>query len=587
MTRRRRQSDLSSVSKVKKSLFMASQKAIYGSRYHEFRLKGKHPLRLLGTPKDPWVGSIAAGAHILSNYFYCEGQFLKNPNDEQGQWHKGDIWGHIGQENKINAKWHRYLHSFCWLRDLNRVVDRNAARKKAMGLSHAWLENFYEWHDVAWTPDLIGRRIVNWMAYAPLILDNNDLIYRSRLLNSLARQARHLYHTEDEDLRGLSRIQAISGLILAGLYIPDGEAWLKKGTNLLKTALAQELLADGFVASRNPEDLYRMLRDLLMVRTSYRTMGHIIPEDLKEAISRMLPVLGGLLHGDGKLILFNGSSEQSAQDIAATFSFADEPLSEGEGIDREMGGIGQLRQGSSRVFMDMAPPADLAVSQNAHAGTLSFEMSSGPQRIIVNCGCANALPTVPEKDLYRLSRATAAHSTLIINDKNSSQILKNGLIGHGPTLTNSHHISEKGHGLLEASHDGYQSRFGLTHHRTLYMNEAGNDLRGEDMLVCDKSKDKTGGKPPVSAPRFDIRFHLHPDIRIISQAKVGRLVLQLPNSENWQFRWSDGRLSSEDSLYLGEGARLRASRQIVLSGLVAGDKTVIKWSLSRIEPDKL
>lgn len=574
MSQIRRHSDTPLSTKVQKRLKKVVKQASYASRYYEFRLKGKHPLRLLGTPKDPWMGSVAAGAHILSLRFFVEGQVLRNPDHMMGEWQAGEIW----LASSLNSRWQEYLHSFCWLRDLNRVVDRKAARLRAMELTRHWLNYFDQWHDLAWKPDILGRRIVNWMAYAPLILDTNDLVYRSKLLNCLARQARHLYHTGDDQLRGLSRIRAIGGMVMAGLYIPYGESWLKKGTGLLKKALAEEIRSDGGTSSRNPEDIYRILRDLIIIRSSGKAMGHDPLKELDHAIGRMTGMLTLLTHGDGKLCLFNGASEQEARDIAATVKIARDLKGEGFSESEEgESGFRRLEREDTVIIADMGPPAEVDDSRNCHAGTLSFEMSRGKQRVIVNCGSANALPEVPEMDLYRLSRSTAAHSTVVLNDKNSSEIRKDGLIGRGPTLVESQCFDEKGHGLLVASHDGYVQRFGLLHRRMIYLSRQGDDIRGEDCL----ERQQQSLKGPV--PQYDVRFHLHPDVTLSLQSGANRVLMRLPTGEFWQFQCSGAELTVEDSLYLGQGTKLQNCRQIILSGATKDDKTVIKWSLFKGE----
>ncbi|PHZ84220.1 heparinase II/III family protein [Paremcibacter congregatus] len=578
MSQIRRHSDTPLTAKVQKRLKNVVKKASYSSRYHELRLKGKHPLRLLGTPKDPWAGSIAAGSHIISNRFYCEGQILRNPAHDTGAWEGGEIW----QVDTLDQKWAEHLHSFCWLRDLNRVVDRNAARRRAMDLMRHWLAEFDQWHDLTWSPDIIGRRIINWMAYAPLILDSNDLIYRSKLLNCLARQARHLYHSSDDYGRGLPRMRAIGGLILAGLYIPYGENWLKRGTRLLQEALTTEILPDGGVASRNPEDLYRILRGLLVVRASYKAMGHDVPSGLTPALARMTALLKSLIHGDGRLALFHGASEQNAQDMAATIAFSDADADQETGVvclDGEQSGFRRLEQEGTVIIADTGPPAEVEVSYNGHASTLSFELSQGPHRIIVNCGCASSLPDMPDMDLYKLSRSTAAHSTVVLNDKNSSALRKDGLIGDGPTLVTSDRTEEKGHHLLDMSHDGYQVRFGVTHYRSLYLNDTGLDIRGEDRL----QRRMLQTSDNLKAPHFDIRFHVHPDVTVSLQSGDDKVLLRLPNGDYWQFQCAGASLALEESIYLGEVARLQNCRQIVLSGTAADPETVVKWSLRRIE----
>ncbi|VAX07791.1 Heparinase II/III-like [hydrothermal vent metagenome] len=578
----RRQADRPHSGKLQKRLRVLAKKTRYASRYHEFRLKGKHPLRLLGTPKDLWArsgetGSVTAGSHILSNRFYCAGQVLKNPNHKKGEWHGDEIW----HARALGPKWQEYLHSFCWLRDLNGCLDRNAARKKALALTAHWLESFDQWHELFWSPDIIGQRIVNWMAYAPLILDSNDLVYRSKILNCLARQSRHLHYAADQSLRGLPRMKAITGLILAGLYIPYGEDWLKKGTSLLHQALDEEILADGGTQSRCPEDIYYTLRNCLMVRASCKAMGHDGPKKLNEAIHRMSVSLKNLRHGDGRLALFNGASEQDAQEIDATLSLAKSPEDTVQDSSERMGeksGFRRLQQGRTLIIVDTAPPAPADMSQHCHAGTLSFEMSCAKQRIIVNCGSARALPNLVDNDLDKLVRSTAAHSTVVLQDKNSSEIRTDGLIGRGPTMVESHQNNVDSHLLLEASHDGYMPHFGVMHHRTIYMNETGDDVRGEDVLEV-KTPLLLKGEPP----KFDVCFHIHPDVTITRQGADDRLLLRLRTSEYWQFQCSGGRLSLGESLYLGEGNRQKKCRQIVISDQMTLSETTIKWSLRRIE----
>ncbi|NOZ42235.1 MAG: hypothetical protein GXP02_03580 [Alphaproteobacteria bacterium] len=569
-----RQSAVSFGAKIQNHLKKLIRTASYGSRYHEFRLRGKHPLRLLGTPVDPWTGSETAGLQILSGQFYFQGRTLVNPARNGGLWAQDEIW----RTRALSRADQRYLHSFCWLRDVNRVPDRKATRDKTIALIRYWLEDFDHWQDLVWAPDIIGQRLFSWLAYAPLILDSHDLVYRSKLLNCLARQARHLYHVGDGGLRGRARIQAVSGLMLAGLYLPYGESWLKKARVLLNRALAEEIFADGGVSSRNPEDLYAILRELLVIRASCRAMGHEISDILGRSIHRMIVMLDMLRHGDGGLALFNGATEGKADDIAATIAFAGGSKNNTLEAVGEKSGFRRLQRGATVIIFDSGPPADIEVSQNCHAGTLSFEMSDGPRRIIVNCGSAT---TDSADDLYRLCRSTAAHSTVIVADRNSSEIRKDDLIGRGPTRVISRFNSPaEGPGLIEADHDGYLSRFGLIHSRTLYINETGDDVRGEDILQWGNLGQNPARKQQA-ATTFDVRFHLHPAVTLTRQTASDRLLLSLSGAHYWQFYCSGGQMAVAESLYLGDGVHVRGCQQIIVSGTVSDKKTVIKWSLRR------
>ena len=56
--------------------------------------------------------------------------------------------------------------------------------------------------------------------------------------------------------------------------------------------------------------------------------------------------------------------------------------------------------------------------EKTHAGALSFELSHGSEKIVVNCGS----PHVNNKKWSDAMRSTAAHSTLAIDEINSSDI---------------------------------------------------------------------------------------------------------------------------------------------------------------------
>ena len=74
---------------------------------------------------------------------------------------------------------------------------------------HKWLAAYAETvSEPAWRADLWGRRILFWAAYAPYILSSRDMVYRSLVLNTLARGARHLDKAADKAPPGLARIAA-------------------------------------------------------------------------------------------------------------------------------------------------------------------------------------------------------------------------------------------------------------------------------------------------------------------------------------------------------------------------------------------
>jgi uncharacterized heparinase superfamily protein len=220
------------------------------------------------------------------------------------------------------------------------------------------------------------------------------------------------------------------------------------------------------------------------------------------------------------------------------------------------------------VVADCGRPAPAGFDAHAHAGTLGFEFSVGPERMIVNCGAHRGVP-----EWEAVQRTTAAHSTLVVEDTNSSTLLiqdgrPGGLVRRPESVTGFRDAVEGGVGL-DMRHDGYVPDFGLVHRRRLFLNASGDELRGEDQLIGD------------GTAAFTIRFHLHPSVRAALAQDGHAVLLRLPSGEGWRFRASDGDLSVSESVYLGQQNRIRRTQQVVVGGATEGEGVAIRWSLRR------
>jgi len=140
-------------------------------------------------------------------------------------------------------------------------------------------------------------------------------------------------------------------------------------------------------------------------------------------------------------------------------------------------GFQRITASRTLVLMDTGAPAPPGWDREAHAGTLSFEMSVGKERLIVNCG---ALPSAGA-EWRAAQRASAAHSTVTVEDMNSAELLREGL-GARPHRVKVARREADGNVWIEAEQDGYHAPFGIMHKRRLYLAADGGDLRGEDAL---------------------------------------------------------------------------------------------------------
>ena len=275
----------------------------------------------------------------------------------------------------------------------------------------------------------------------------------------------------------------------------------------------------------------------------------------------MAPALRVLRHNDGGLALFNGSTEETAAliDLVLTQSGRG-----GRGPSAlNEGGFHRLAAGRSVVIVDCGVPPPPGLDRFAHAGTLSMEVSIGRDRLIVNCGTIPAGP--PE--WHDAARATAAHSTLVIADTNSSELKPHGL-GRRPVVVEAQRQEANGAHWLEASHDGWKPAFGAVHRRRLYVAESGEDIRGEDVIEA------------ASPQPFTLRFHLHPDVQASLQQDGETVLMRLRSGSGWRLLADGARMALEESIYLG-GPEPRRSEQVVLTGYADGPQQV-KWAITKV-----
>ena len=563
MAQLRRKPVSSSEKKIENPIAKAMSRARHSSFYHDFSLRGKNPLRLLGTPKDLWPGSITAGTQMVGGKIMAGGHVLENPNNEENLWPGGDIW----LEADLNEHWQTYLHSFNWLRDLNQAVDRKRAQRRAEELVETWIDQNTQWGEISWRSDIVGERVTNWLIYVPLIMDTDDVLYRGRVLDILARSARHLMKISSDMPEGPAGLKAIIGLAFSGLFIPFGDAWLKQSVGRLKFSLGKEILVDGGIRSRNPQELLHLFMNMVLLRDAFPGMGKTVPDELEKAVKRMASCLSSLSLGDGKLSLFNGAGLQRNEGVSAFIIKSKEDLV--GGVDLEQCGYSRIEKGQTVIITDTGTPAELEMSREAHAGTLSFEMSHAKERIIVNLGHA-AYNNQTDSQIEYFSRSTEAHSTLVMSKLNSSDIRDDGLIGSGITTTSSFHYEENDHILLDAKHDGYQN-LGFEHRRLLYMDDKGEDVRGEDNI------NTVGAINEKSDHAFNIFFHLHPNISVVQGEE--HILLVLESGKKWIFHSSDAKRTISESVYFGDAGKILPNQSIKLSGKVTGDNTKVRWAL--------
>jgi uncharacterized heparinase superfamily protein len=453
------------------------------------------------------------------------------------------------------------LHSFVWVAGLA-ATEGAAAAAPARAILRAWLDQYRQWDPVAWRADVVGERLCIWIAHAALLAPSEDPSLQKDFLAALSRHARHLRRTAHWEVDGVGRLKALRGLLAALLALRAGDRRVDAAFRVIEREANAQILRDGGHIGRSPALQLEALRQLIGMRDILDAANVEVPEAIMAAINRAAPILRFFRHGDGRLALFNDSIEGDSTALDLTLSRSGVKARAPASAPHI--GFERLQSGKSLLIMDCGAPPPERFGGHPHAGTLSFELSHGRERLIVNCGAYRGASAQWQSAM----RTTAAHSTLVLADAPSAEIDDRGHLTAGPRTVTRERTEEEGNQWTAASHDGYLARFGLTHERQLFLAADGEDLRGEDRLVGDAGQD------------FVIRFHLHPNVQASMTQDGSAALLRLPSGAGWRLRAEGAVLSLAESVYLGTG-ELRKSQQIVLGGHVGSQGATVRWAIRR------
>jgi len=473
--------------------------------------------------------------------------------------------------------WEVALLGFGWLRHL-RAADTALTRANARALVDDWISNPNNNRPIGRRADVLSRRVISLLSQAPLVLGDTDSKFYRRYLRGLTREIRYLRYAMIDIPDGVPRLQVLIAQCYASLCLANQAKSIRNASRKLSDELQRQILPDGGHISRNPGALIDLLIDLLPLRQTFAARNIAPPPALLNAIDRMMPMLRFFRHGDGTIALFNGMSGTPSDLLATLLAYDDTHGTPMASMPHT--GFQRLDAGQMTVIVDTGSPPRPNVSHDAHAGCLSFELSSGTSRIVINCG----MPSTGRDNWRAFARSTAAHSTLTFADASSCQFVELSAMKkflHGAPVTSGPEIVENFREavtngvLLTTSHDGYLARFGVIHRRVLMISPEGTRLDGEDTI-----SPAQGGRIKGNDPTYALRFHLHPSVKANRLSDGRGVMLVLPNRDVWTFEALDDKVDLEDSVFLAGTDGPRRTAQIVIRQ-DSRHASSIRWSFVR------
>ena len=462
------------------------------------------------------------------------------------------------------------LHSFLWLTK----VDRKNSKTITQSIINSWINKYDNYDIKSWGMEITAKRIIAWTSNTDIVLHESDNMYKQKIFISLIKQSNFLLRNIKYQPYDTSRIICVSAVILSGLIFKEAASNLKFGINELEKIIATNFDKSGFPKSRNPEDVFIYIKYLVLVREWLKEAHEPLPEFLNSIILKCGKCYNFLTNSHKKFPLFNGASEinHDKYDIfLKTFKY------KFKCDENEIGGLFKTTKNKIELFFDAGNPPPDKFSNSYQAGCLAFELISKGKKIICNTGYAKHL----DSKFSLLSRSTAAHSTLYLNDSSSSLFQKNIAIKkvYGNSLIQSHKILEKK--LIEneknyhlfATHNGYEKKYGYLHKRSINILKKESKIYGTDELQKTKKKS--------NIVYYFIRFHIYPGIKIVKTKGGNSVLMSLPNGEGWLLKATENNLDIEKNIFLGR-KKIINNECICISGSTNNSNLSINWQIEKV-----
>lgn len=321
-----------------------------------------------------------------------------------------------------------------------------------------------------WEPYPISLRVVNWLKWG---LAGDGL--PDDLRQNLAVQVRWLRGRVEHHLLANHLFVNAKALSFAGLACsgPEADQWLRQGLRLLERQIPVQMLADGGHFELSPMYHALILEDMLdLVNAASAWPGRVDERtitDWSRTASAMLGWLRCMVHPDGGIPFFNDAAFGIAPEPAALAAYARRlgidagRATEARLVDLPSSGYVRAQAGPAVLLCDTAPIGPDEQPGHAHADTLSFELSLGAQRVIVNGGTS----TYAVGAQRSLERSTRSHSTLEYAGQDSSEVWGGFRVARRARILDRRSVvAADGSIEVHASHDGYtRLRGGAVHAR--------------------------------------------------------------------------------------------------------------------------
>ncbi|WP_415299928.1 heparinase II/III family protein [Candidatus Pelagibacter sp. Uisw_134_02] len=471
----------------------------------------------------------------------------------------------IWENKNLREKDYKNLNSFFWLFSL----DLKSSKKDTQNIILQWINKNHRYNSKSWEFDIVAKRIIAWTSNSRLTYEDSSIDYKKKFNGIIKKQINHLINEIERSEWVDDKMIGCAAIILIGLSYQDKDEHLKIGLNLLRKLTKFSFDNDGFPKSRSIRQLCFYLKYFILIREWFKESQSEIPEIINENIYYLGQAYAFTWQNNKVDLLFNGNHETNNFDFdhylkKLGYSFKNQ--------SSELGGYANLNDKKISLIMDIGASPEKKFSSSYQAGALSLEIISNGKKLICNSGYFQN----QNHQLNELSKSSAVHSTLILDDRSSCKFKKTknecSEITFGVKILKKNIVFEKNYWKINASHDGYFKQYGIIHEREIEFYPEQIKFVGHDKLISKKN---------IKNLKFEIRFHLEPNIKIMKTQDNKSIFIDL-DGEGWKFNSNNNNMTIDDGLYFGKKNSFVDNQNIVISGMTNDKNQTIKWEITKL-----
>ena len=471
-----------------------------------------------------------------------------------------EIWNN----KNLRDKKYKNLNNFYWFFSL----DLKSSKQATQSIITNWINNNKKYNNKTWGFDLTAKRIIAWLSCHNLTYDESNQNYKNEFNKMIKKQTNYLISEINRSKILEDKLIVCASIILVGLCYQNEKKYLSFGLTLLKKISKLVLDNYGFTKSRNIKQLILFLKYFILIREWFKESQINIPEHIEETIYYLGQSYAFIWQNVKVDLLFNGNN------LSNNFDFDNYLKRLGykfKNDNQEYAGYLIFKNKKICLAMDVGSSPNTNYTKDYQSGALSFEIISNGQKLISNCGYHNKVNT----KLNQLSKSSAAQNTLIIDDNSSCKFFKINniwLIKKGLKIFKKNSSFEKNYWMINASHDGYLKKYNSIHERQIEFFPEKMSFIGLDKIIRKKTNNNY---------KFDIRFHVEPNIKLMKTQDKKTILIEL-NDEGWKFTCENYDINIDNGLYFGNKNSYTDNQNIFITGVSNNQIENIKWEIKRI-----